>query len=197
MFYMDVRYEGGQHGATAHPEPDLMLTEDEALIEASRTGANEATGYMGMQSVLLEWHRQDPVTDLERRRNDVVFGFQGNRNPFVDHPEWVDVLFDPDHETTTIPSPPTQLTSMEGESLIALFWADNPEADIVGYDVWRSTIAGGPYEKVNDIALTSSDYVDFGLVNGTTYHHVVTATDSEGRVSGWSVEVLGTPVGLP
>ncbi len=197
MFYMDVRYEGGQHGATAHPEPDLMLTEDEALIEASRTGANEGTGYMGMQSVLLEWHRQDPVTDLERRRNDVVFGFQGNRNPFVDHPEWIDVLFDPDHETTTIPSPPTQLTSMEGESLIALFWVDNPETNIVGYDVWRSTVAGGPYEKVNDTALTSSDYVDFGLVNGTTYHYVVTATDAEGRVSGWSVEVLGTPVGLP
>jgi endonuclease I len=193
MFYMDLRYEGGQHGTTGHAEPDLILTEDEALIEASRTGSNESTGYMGMQSVLLEWHHQDPVTDLERRRNDVVFGHQGNRNPFVDHPEWIDVLFDPDYEARTVPSAPTALVAFEGESLVALFWSDNPETNITGYDVWRSTVAGGAYEKLNAQSLTSSNYVDFPLINGTTYHYVVTATDAEGRVSGWSVEVLGTP----
>ena len=48
---------------------------------------------MGMLSVLLEWHAEDPVDDLERARNEVVFGFQGNRNPFIDHPEWAECLF--------------------------------------------------------------------------------------------------------
>jgi endonuclease I len=39
--------------------------------------------------VLVEWHEQDPVTDWERHRNEAIFERQGNRNPFVDHPEWV------------------------------------------------------------------------------------------------------------
>ena len=93
LFYMAVRYEGGLHGATGREEPDLELTDDIQLIESSNTGANEAFGYMGMLSHLVQWHASDPVDDLERRRNDVVFGFQGNRNPFVDKPAWADCIF--------------------------------------------------------------------------------------------------------
>ncbi|HUU84301.1 MAG TPA: endonuclease [Phycisphaerae bacterium] len=93
QFYLDVRYEGGVHGVTGYWEPDLILTNSEALIDASNTGNNEHVAYMGILSVLLQWHLEDPVDDLERNRNDVVFSFQGNRNPFVDHPEWVDCLY--------------------------------------------------------------------------------------------------------
>ncbi|MGD2110006.1 MAG: endonuclease, partial [Phycisphaerae bacterium] len=93
MFYMEVRYEGGTHGGTGHSEPDLILTDSEALIESSNTGNNESVGYMGMLAVLLQWHAEDPVDDFERDRNDVVYGYQGNRNPFVDHPEWVNCVF--------------------------------------------------------------------------------------------------------
>ncbi len=88
QFYMDVRYEGD-----AGAEPDLILTDDIQLIVASSTGSNEAVGYMGILSTLLQWHQDDPVDDKERDRNDVVYSFQGNRNPFIDHPEWVDILF--------------------------------------------------------------------------------------------------------
>lgn len=43
---------------------------------------------------LLEWNKLDPVDNLERMRNKVVFASkQNNRNPFVDHPEWVDKIF--------------------------------------------------------------------------------------------------------
>lgn len=38
-------------------------------------------------NLLLKWHRQDPVSDKETRRNDVVYSQQKNRNPFIDHPE--------------------------------------------------------------------------------------------------------------
>ncbi len=93
QFYLDVRYEGGTHGVTGKWEPDLILTDNEALIAASSTGNNEHVAYMGMLSVLLQWHLEDPVDDWERNRNDVVSSYQGNRNPFIDHPEWVDCIF--------------------------------------------------------------------------------------------------------
>ena len=38
---------------------------------------------------LKEWNVADPVDDLERARNEYVYSKQGNRNPFIDHPEWV------------------------------------------------------------------------------------------------------------
>jgi endonuclease I len=87
MFYMDVRYDGGTHGITGCSEPDLILTDNRSLIVTSST--NQSVGYMGILSTLLQWHADDPVDDKERNRNDVIYGFQGNRNPFIDHPEWV------------------------------------------------------------------------------------------------------------
>ncbi len=51
------------------------------------------TTYVGMLTALLQWHAQEPVDDVERNRNDVVFSFQENRNPFIDNPEWVACLF--------------------------------------------------------------------------------------------------------
>jgi len=93
QFYADLRYGGGQHGVTFANEPDLILTDNESLIAASNTGSNESVAHHGMLSVLLQWHLEDPVDAWEVNRNDVVYNFQGNRNPFVDHPEWADCLF--------------------------------------------------------------------------------------------------------
>lgn len=40
--------------------------------------------------MLKRWHAGDAVSDYERHRNQAIFEVQGNRNPFIDHPEWVD-----------------------------------------------------------------------------------------------------------
>jgi len=39
-----------------------------------------------MPDLFLEWNEQDPVSDLEIRRNNVIYSYQGNRNPFIDNP---------------------------------------------------------------------------------------------------------------
>ena len=77
IFYMDVRYEGDSG------EEDLEMTET-ILSSSSKSPLH------GVRSTLLEWHELDPVDDFERNRNDVIYSYQGNRNPFIDHPELVD-----------------------------------------------------------------------------------------------------------
>ena len=46
------------------------------------------------EATLRRWHRQDPPDAAERARNDAVYGAQGNRNPYVDHPEYVTAIPD-------------------------------------------------------------------------------------------------------
>lgn len=76
IFYMAVRYEGERSG-----EPDLEVSE---WMNSSKSP------YHGKLSTLLEWHKQDPVSEFEIRRNNLIYeNWQGNRNPFIDHPEWV------------------------------------------------------------------------------------------------------------
>ena len=43
--------------------------------------------------LLYKWHLQDPVSQKEIDRNDSVFVIQGNRNPFIDHPDWVSAVW--------------------------------------------------------------------------------------------------------
>jgi endonuclease I len=98
LLYLDVRYEGGTHGATGHAEPDLILTDD--LGQLFTTTTNVSTAYMGELATLLAWHEADPVDDKERSRNNAVFESQGNRNLFIDNPEWVSCVFQGQCNTT-------------------------------------------------------------------------------------------------
>lgn len=76
VMYMDVRYEGGDSSGT----PDL---------EISNSTTSTGQPLLGKKCVLLQWHQQDPVSDWEKRRNDRAYELQGNRNPFIDNPQWV------------------------------------------------------------------------------------------------------------
>lgn len=51
-----------------------------------------------IQKLMIRWNELDPVDNLEKNRNDTVQGLQGNRNPFVDHPEYMTRCFDLDEE---------------------------------------------------------------------------------------------------
>jgi endonuclease I len=77
IFYMAVRYEGDSG------ELDLEINEN----------VNNSGPYIGKLSVLLSWHLEDPVDEFEINRNEVIFSYQGNRNPFIDHPEFAEMIF--------------------------------------------------------------------------------------------------------
>ncbi|MGA5148503.1 endonuclease I family protein [Streptomyces griseoincarnatus] len=79
ILYMAVRYEGTDGW------PDL---------EPNNSVSNGSAPYIGKLSVLKEWHEQDPPDSFEQHRNDVIFeSYQHNRNPFIDHPEWVEAIW--------------------------------------------------------------------------------------------------------
>ncbi|GAA1342342.1 endonuclease [Saccharothrix algeriensis] len=75
LFYMAVRYEGGDGFAD---------------LEVNDSVGNGSAPRMGRLSVLRQWNAQDPPDAFEKRRNQVIHDtYQHNRNPFIDHPEWV------------------------------------------------------------------------------------------------------------
>ncbi len=81
MFYMVTRYSA----------PSSL-----ELILVDYTGTQTYTPYFGKLSTLLRWNREDPPDDFERRRNNVVYSFQHNRNPYIDHPEFADRFYNAD-----------------------------------------------------------------------------------------------------
>ena len=78
LFYMAVRYEAG----------------DKVDLELNDRVNNGSIPYHGKLSVLLEWHEQDPVSEWEMNRNEKIEEIQGNRNPFIDNPEWANDIWD-------------------------------------------------------------------------------------------------------
>lgn len=79
IFYMVVMYE------------ELELRDDnlDDLDAYTPEGA-----IMGILTTLLEWHKEDPVSDFERARNQSIYEAQNNRNPFIDKPEYAHLIFE-------------------------------------------------------------------------------------------------------
>lgn len=79
LFYMATRYEGGDGF------PDLEVVDYIPSVTADPEH--------GVLSTLIEWNMIDPVDDIEMYRNNVVYSYQKNRNPFIDHPEYVNYIW--------------------------------------------------------------------------------------------------------
>lgn len=89
LFYMSLRYDG--RGGEA---PLQLVARPAAIGETA----------MGGLCTLLAWNDRDPVDSGEQRRNDRVERYQGNRNPFIDRPEFARVVWGrqcPDREPTS------------------------------------------------------------------------------------------------
>jgi len=67
----------------------MMIMYDELNLVDDAPGIHE----MGYLNELLQWHLDDPVDDFELARLEVIFSYQSNRNPFVDYPHFVDLIW--------------------------------------------------------------------------------------------------------
>jgi subtilisin family serine protease/fibronectin type 3 domain-containing protein len=94
----------------------------------------------------------------------------------------------------TRPGAPTGLAATAGDGQVALDWADNTEADLDEYGVYRRNTDGSWTELAT---VTESAYTHTGLTNGTTYTYHVTARDGAGNESGPSAEAPATPTAAP
>ena len=106
IFYMATRYEG-ENG-----EPDLEI------VNYLPTDNDTPEPIYARLNTLLQWNIDDPVDDWERNRNNIIYyNYQHNRNPFIDHPEYVAEIW----------GAPTTLSTIESE--ISIF--PNPTSEFI------------------------------------------------------------------
>lgn len=112
IFYMATRYEG-ENG-----EVDLEIVD-----YVNTAPSNEP--YYGKLSTLLLWHQNDPVDEWEQDRNDIIYySYQGNRNPYIDHPEYVNYIWG-----NINPEPSNHVSGFAVSTItptsLTLIWNDN------------------------------------------------------------------------
>ena len=94
--------------------------------------------------MLLRWHEEDPVDDKEINRNNKVYNYQNNRNPFIDYPEFAARIWDPTYDvdenlySVTVnvwPNPATSTVNIKGENLDALYMYNSVGQLVLTYDI--------------------------------------------------------------
>lgn len=126
----------------------------------------ENLGQLGDLQSLLEWHQTDPPDDFEMNRNNIIYNWQKNRNPFIDYPELVDYLWgekvgevwhQPDMK---IPQhQPEQIKIYPNPTTNRLFIEGNNELTVI--EIY--TMEG---RKLKDFSLENKNYLDLNLASG-------------------------------
>lgn len=97
LFYMAARYNHkGDSDTIDANEPDLELIDDLTNWRKSGYQSSDSgeTGKIGLITDLLEWNRIDPPDEYETHRNNLLYtNFTNNRNPFIDFPEWAEIIW--------------------------------------------------------------------------------------------------------
>lgn len=177
MLYFAVRYEdnwndSGWEAPDVSPYNPLNGTSDQFY----------ETWFI---NTMLDWHAADPVSQRELDRNDEAYNFQGNANPFVNHPEYAALIWNPVPDTQA-PSDPTNLVaSNPTDNSINLSWtASTDNVSVTSYDIYQS--------GVNLYNTVTTSFVVTGLSANTNYCFTVRANDGSGNTSGFSNQACET-----
>lgn len=84
-------YQGDHRGDVARILFYMALRYDFLELNDDLDTSNDTS--MGKLSVLLKWHEEDPVDEFEIQRNNRIYEYQGNRNPFIDYADLATILY--------------------------------------------------------------------------------------------------------
>jgi parallel beta-helix repeat protein len=92
------------------------------------------------------------------------------------------------------PNTPKNLTvtTPSAKGMLLLTWSANTEADLAGYNLYRTTNPDGTYVKINSDLLIDTNFTDTGLGDGVTYYYKIAAVDSANNESPQSEWTSGT-----
>ncbi|WP_369616841.1 endonuclease [Flavobacterium sp. CFS9] len=132
-------------------------------------------------TTLLAWHAQDPVSAREIARNNAIYARQNNRNPYIDHPEYVNQIWGgaPSSDTQA-PTAPTSLasTSKTAASITLSWTASTDNVAVTAYDVYANSAL--------KTTVSGATATITGLTAATAYSIYVKAKDAAGNVSASS-----------
>ncbi|QOG04404.1 endonuclease [Flavobacterium sp. MDT1-60] len=138
-------------------------------------------------NLLLAWHTQDPVSAREIARNNAIYARQNNRNPYIDHPEYVNQIWGgtPSGDTQA-PTTPTSLasTSKTATSITVAWTGSTDNISVTGYDVYANSVLK---TTVSGVTATITD-----LTASTSYSIYVKAKDAAGNASASSNTIAVT-----
>jgi len=87
------------------------------------------------------------------------------------------------------PQSPSSSPSSTGSGGYSVDLSWNPSNSVViGYNLYRGTVSGGPYARLNASILSGTTYTDSTIQSGTTYYYVSTSINSDSEESSYSNE---------
>ncbi|MGC4130370.1 MAG: endonuclease [Bergeyella sp.] len=159
LLYYVVRYEGS-------------LNIFNHMVPTSVFDGSEERGFKTWYiNMLLDWHQLDPVSQKEIDRNNTVYSIQNTRNPFIDHPEYISLIWS-DTGDGTAPQNPQNLSASEtGKNYVKLQWQASSSSDVLGYKIYLNGAEIG-YSKTNS-------FISDRLSPSTSYQYTVKAYDKD------------------
>jgi endonuclease I len=189
--YMSVRYEDeiiSQNWSNNGTGNVVFLSPTDEPDAAKRRLQIYDAWYL---NTLIKWNNSDPVSQKEIDRNNVIYyqsvnttaggnsKAQSNRNPFVDHPEYVALIF---QCTGVLPVTIIDFTAQKHNESVLLKWYATYETSFRRYDVERST-DGITFNKIGEVAganLSNYDFTDNNLPKSSVIYYRLKMVDIDG-----------------
>jgi endonuclease I len=135
---------------------------------------------------LVKWHNADPVSQKEIDRNNAIYyttigsNAQANRNPFVDHPEYVAAMF---QCTGLLPVTLLDFTAQKNKETVLAKWYATLETSFKKYEIERS-VDGRIFNVIGEVEgknLANYSFTDIDLPRGTVVYYRLKMIDIDGK----------------